>query len=63
MTITMSNASPLEHDVAIAEGTKVLGKTPVFGGTRTLTLNLKPGKYSPLSAPSRGTGRRAWKAR
>ena len=46
VTITMSNASPLEHDVAIAEGTKVLGKTPVFkGGTRTLTLNLKPGKY------------------
>ena len=46
VTITMANASPLEHDVAVAEGTKVLGKTPVFkGGTRTLTLTLKPGKY------------------
>jgi plastocyanin len=46
VTITMTNSSPLEHDVAVAEGTKVLGQTPVFkGGTRTLTLNLKPGKY------------------
>ena len=46
VTIALTNASPLEHDVAVAEGTKVLGKTPVFkGGTRTLTLNLKPGKY------------------
>jgi plastocyanin len=46
VTITMANMSPLEHDVAVAEGTKVLGQTPVFkGGTKTLTLNLKPGKY------------------
>ena len=46
VTITLTNASPLEHDVAVAEGTKVLGQTPVFkGGTKTLTLNLKPGKY------------------
>jgi plastocyanin len=46
VTITMANMSPLEHDVAVAEGTKVLGQTPIFkGGTKTLTLNLKPGKY------------------
>jgi plastocyanin len=46
VTITMTNASPLEHDVAVAEGTTVLGETPVFkGGTRTLTLKLKAGKY------------------
>jgi plastocyanin len=46
VTITMANSSPLEHDVAVAEGTKVLGQTPVFkGGTKTLTLNLEPGRY------------------
>jgi plastocyanin len=46
VTITMANMSPLEHDVAVAEGTKVLGATPVFkGGTMKLTLTLKPGKY------------------
>jgi plastocyanin len=44
--ITMANMSPLEHDVAVAEGSKVLGATPVFkGGTQTLTLTLKPGRY------------------
>jgi uncharacterized cupredoxin-like copper-binding protein len=46
VTITMTNMSPLEHDVAVAEGTKVLGATPVFkGGKMKLTLKLKPGKY------------------
>ncbi len=46
VTITFTNNSPLEHDVTVAEGTKVLGATPVFkGGSRTLTLTLKPGKY------------------
>jgi plastocyanin len=46
VTITMANSSPVEHDVALAEGSKVLGATPVFkGGSKTLTLNLKPGKY------------------
>ncbi len=46
VTITMANMAPLEHDVAVAEGSKVLGQTPVFkGGTMTLTLKLKPGKY------------------
>jgi plastocyanin len=46
-TITMTNMSPLEHNVTVAEGSKVLGATPTFvGGTRTLTLKLKPGKYT-----------------
>jgi plastocyanin len=46
VTITMTNMSPLEHDVAVAEGTKVLGATPIFkNGTMKLTLKLKPGKY------------------
>ncbi len=46
VTIDFSNASPVEHDVAIAQGSTVAGQTPVFtGGTKTLTLNLKPGKY------------------
>jgi uncharacterized cupredoxin-like copper-binding protein len=47
VTIEMSNMSPIEHDVAVAEGSKVLGQTPVFtGGSRKLTLKLKPGKYT-----------------
>ncbi|HEY2718681.1 MAG TPA: plastocyanin/azurin family copper-binding protein [Solirubrobacteraceae bacterium] len=47
VTIDFANASPVEHDVAIAQGTAVAGQTPVFtGGSKTLTLNLKPGTYS-----------------
>jgi len=47
VTITMTNMSSLEHNVTIAEGSKVLGATPTFtGGSRTLTLKLKPGKYT-----------------
>lgn len=44
--ITLTNASPLEHNVTVAEGSKVLGATPTFkGASRTLTLTLKAGKY------------------
>jgi plastocyanin len=47
VTITMTNMSPIEHDVAIAKGSTVLGATPTFhGGRKTLTLNLKPGTYT-----------------
>jgi plastocyanin len=47
VTITMSNMSPLEHNVTVAEGSKVVGATPTFkGGTMKLTLKLKPGKYT-----------------
>ncbi len=47
VTITMTNMSPLEHNVTLAQGSKVLGATPTFqGGSKSLTLNLKPGTYS-----------------
>jgi plastocyanin len=47
VTITLTNASPLEHDVAIAQGSTVLGATPTFaGGSKALTLTLKPGTYT-----------------
>jgi plastocyanin len=47
VTIDFSNSSPIEHDVAIAQGSAIAGQTPVFtGGSKTLTLNLKPGKYT-----------------
>jgi plastocyanin len=47
VTITMTNMSPLEHNVTIAQGSKVLGATPSFkGGSKALTLQLKPGTYT-----------------
>jgi plastocyanin len=47
VTIDFSNASPVEHDVAIAQGSTVAGQTPVFtGGSKTLTITLKPGSYT-----------------
>jgi uncharacterized cupredoxin-like copper-binding protein len=47
VTIDMSNASPIEHDVAVAQGSAVLGQTPVFtGGSKSVTLSLKPGAYT-----------------
>jgi plastocyanin len=46
VTIDFANASPIEHDVAVAQGSSTLGQTPVFaGGTKTLALSLKPGTY------------------
>ncbi len=46
VTISFANMSPLMHNMTIAQGTTVLGATPTFqGGTKTLTLNLKPGTY------------------
>jgi len=47
VTITMTNMSPLAHNVTIAQGSTVLGATPTFqGASKTLTLNLKPGTYT-----------------
>jgi plastocyanin len=47
VTIDFTNAASLEHNVTIAQGSTQLGATPTFGGgTRTLTLNLKPGTYT-----------------
>jgi uncharacterized cupredoxin-like copper-binding protein len=47
VTIAMANMSPIEHNLTVAQGSKVLGATPTFvGGSRTLTLKLKPGTYT-----------------
>jgi plastocyanin len=47
VTIEMANMSPVEHNVTIAKGTTVLGATPTFvGGTKTVTVSLKPGTYT-----------------
>ena len=47
VTITLTNAAPVEHNVAIAEGSKVLASTPTFaGGAKSVTVKLKPGKYT-----------------
>jgi plastocyanin len=47
VTIVMANMAPVEHNVTVAQGTTVLGATPTFtGGTKTLTLKLKPGTYT-----------------
>lgn len=47
VTIVMANMSPVEHNVTVAQASKVLGATPTFtGASRTLSLKLKPGKYT-----------------
>jgi plastocyanin len=47
VTIEMANMSPLEHNVTVAQGSTVLGATPTFkGGSRALTIALKPGTYT-----------------
>jgi plastocyanin len=49
VTITMTNMSPVGHNITIQKGTSgaVLGATPTFqGGTKSVSLSLKPGKYT-----------------
>jgi uncharacterized cupredoxin-like copper-binding protein len=47
VTIALTNAAPLEHNVTIAQGSTVLGATPTFtGGSKSVTLTLKPGTYT-----------------
>jgi plastocyanin len=47
VTIEMANMSPVEHNVTIAQGSKVLGATPTFtGGKKSVTVNLAPGTYT-----------------
>src|SRR5262249_4729289 len=47
VTIAFTNAASLEHNVTIVQSSTQLGATPTFsGGTRMLTLNLKPGTYT-----------------
>jgi plastocyanin len=49
VTITMTNMSPLGHNITIQQGTSgsVLGSTPTFsGGSKSVTVNLKAGTYT-----------------
>jgi plastocyanin len=49
VTIVFTNSASLAHNVTIQKGTSgaVVGATPTFqGGTKTLTVTLKPGKYT-----------------
>jgi uncharacterized cupredoxin-like copper-binding protein len=46
VTISFTNSSPVEHNVTLEQGTKIIGETPTFkGASKSLTLNLKPGTY------------------
>lgn len=46
-SIDFSNSSPLSHNVTVESSSgAVVGATPTFqGGSKTLSLNLKPGTY------------------
>lgn len=46
VTITMTNQSPLQHDIAIKGGASAKGKVVGQGGKSVVTLDLKPGKYT-----------------
>jgi plastocyanin len=47
VTIAFANKSPVAHNVTISSSSgAVVGATPTFqGGSKTLSLNLKPGTY------------------
>ncbi len=47
VTISFTNMAPLSHNVAVESSSgQQLGTTPTFsGGTKTLSLELKPGTY------------------
>ena len=45
--IQFTNNAALSHNLTVSKGGAVLGATPTFqGGSKTLTLNLKPGTYT-----------------
>ena len=49
VTVDFANMSSVPHNFTVQQGTngKTLGATPTFsGGTKTLTVSLKPGKYT-----------------
>ena len=46
VTITMTNPSPLQHDVSIKGGVNVQGNVVGQGGKSVVTADLKPGKYT-----------------
>jgi plastocyanin len=46
VTITMTNQSPLQHDVAIKGGVNAQGNVVGQGGKSVVTADLKPGQYT-----------------
>jgi plastocyanin len=46
VTITMTNPSPLQHDVSIKGGVNSQGNVVGQGGKSVVTVDLKPGKYT-----------------
>jgi plastocyanin len=47
VSIVFTNATPIEHNATVEQGSKVLGATPTFvGGSRTLTVTLARGAYT-----------------
>ena len=46
VTITMKNQSPLQHDISIKGGVDAKGNIVGQGGTSTVSVTLKPGKYT-----------------
>ena len=46
VTITMTNPSPLQHDIAIKGGASGKGNIVGQGGKSVVTVTLKPGKYT-----------------
>jgi plastocyanin len=47
VSIDFTNGSPISHNVTVESSSgSILGSTPTFqGGSKTLSLNLKPGTY------------------
>jgi plastocyanin len=46
VTITMTNPSPLQHDVSIKGGVNVVGNVVGKGGKSVASADLKPGRYT-----------------
>jgi plastocyanin len=46
VTIVMTNPSPLQHDISIKGGVSAKGPVVGQGGKSTVTVTLKPGKYT-----------------
>jgi plastocyanin len=46
VTITMTNPSPLQHDVSIKGGVNVTGNVVGQGGKSVASADLKPGQYT-----------------
>jgi plastocyanin len=46
VTITMTNPSPLEHDIALKGGVNEKGQVVGQGGKSVVTADLKPGQYT-----------------